>query len=176
MKVAICGLWQETRSLIPWDAPGWERWGLTWDPFVWQMDRAFEMHDICEWRKYAPRDYTERLQLMPRLYLSEAHKDVPNGTVYPFDDVAKTTGAYWASSVGYMLALAIHEGAEEIGIYGVSMESSEEYGYQRPNTEYLIGLARGRGITVRIPEQSSLCKYRGELGYTGRYGRVEEKK
>jgi hypothetical protein len=37
-----------------------------------------------------------------------------------------------------------------------------EYKYQRPNLEYLIGFARGLGIEVYIPEQSSLCKFNGE--------------
>jgi hypothetical protein len=176
LKVAVCGLWSETRDLIPWDDPSWEKWGMTWDRDVLRMDRAFEMHATVKWKEYAPADYIERLQMMPRLYLQEPHPDVPRGVVYPFDEVGAITGDDWASSIGYMLALAIYEGAEEILIAGVTMEAHDEYAYQRPNTTYLIGLARGRGIKVHIPEQSSLCKYRGELGYTGRYGRIEEKK
>lgn len=176
LKVALCGLWAETRNMIPWDDPSWEKWGLTWDRDVMRMERAFEMHDICEWSKYAPADYIDRLQMMPRLYLGEAHPEVPRGVVYPFDEVGAITGDDWASSIGYMLALAIYEGAQEILLCGVNMEAGDEYAYQRPNTTYLIGLARGRGIKVHVPEQCSLLKYRGELGYTGRYGRVEEKR
>jgi hypothetical protein len=78
---------------------------------------------------------------------------------YPFDQVAATTGAYWNSSIAYMLALAIHEGAEEIAIYGVDMKGDDEYGYQKPNMEYLIGLAIGRGIKVTIPDASPLLKF-----------------
>jgi len=31
-------------------------------------------------------------------------------------------------------------------VYGVDMKADDEYGYQKPNMEYLIGLARGKGI------------------------------
>lgn len=172
LKVAICGLWAETRPMVPWSDPTWEKWGLTWDPEVFQMDRAFEMHDEALWKDYAKADYVDRLALMPHLYLTAAHPELPDATVYPFDEVAKTTGAYWSSSMAFLMALAIHEGAKEIGLYGMAMEAHDEYGYQRPNMEYLIGLARGKGITVHIPEQSPLCKYRSQFGYRRWYGDV----
>jgi hypothetical protein len=176
LKVAVCGLWSETRDLIPWDDPSWEKWGMTWDGDVMRMERAFEMHDTSLWAKYARPDYIERLNMLPRLYLQEPHPEIPRGVVYPFDDVAQSCGAYWSSSIGYMLALAIHEGAEEISVLGVAMEAHDEYGYQRPNTEYLIGLARGKGIKVHVPEKSPLCKYGKQFGYPSRYGHLEEKK
>jgi hypothetical protein len=172
MKVAIVGLWAETRPLVPWDDHEWQKWGLTWDSELFRLDRAFEMHLPCEWKDYAPKDYIERLNMLPRLYLQDAHPEIPSAEVYPLEAVAQTTGDYFSSSVGYLMALAIHEGAEEIALYGVAMEGHDEYGYQRPNMEYLIGLARGKGIKVHIPEQSSLCKYGGQYGYTGRYGRL----
>lgn len=172
MKVAIVGLWAETHDLAPWSDPSWEKWGMTWDSAVFRMDRAFEMHMQREWKVYAPKDYVERLQCVPRLYLYEPHPELAHATVYPFDDVERSVGGYFSSSIGYMLALAIHEGAEEIGLWGVAMEGHDEYGYQRPNAEYLVGFARGRGIKVHIPPQSSLCKFGGQYGYAGRYGRL----
>lgn len=76
------------------------------------------------------------------------------------------------------MALAIHEGAEEIGLWGVDMKDGEEYAYQRPNMEYLIGLAEGNGIGVFIHPDSSLCKFKSdgikfynhEPAYVDRYG------
>jgi hypothetical protein len=59
-------------------------------------------------------------------------------------------------------------------VYGVTMKAGDEYGYQRPNAEFLIGLARGKGIKVHLPENCSLCKYQGDLGYPGRYGHMKE--
>jgi hypothetical protein len=104
---------------------------------------------------------------MPGPYLTDAE-------VYPFDEVEQTTGDYWCSSIAYMFALALHEGAEEIALYGVDMRGdNDEYAYQRPNMEYLIGLARGRGVLVTLPDACSLCKFVSphDRDYDGRYGR-----
>lgn len=170
LKVAIVGLWSGTHDLAPWDDPRWEKWGLAWDAYAPRMDRVFEIHDARQWKDYAPKDYIERLSMMPRLHLQEAHPELPAATVYPLAEVADSVGDYFSSSIAYLTALAIHEGAEEIGLWGVAMEGHDEYGYQRPNMEYLVGLARGRGIKVHVPEQSSLCKFNGQFGYSKRYG------
>ncbi len=105
--------------------------------------------------------YLQRLKEVDvPLYMQEAYIDT--ATRYPLEQVAEITGAYWNSSIGYMLALAIHEGVDRIGVWGVDMKADDEYGYQRPNCEYLIGLARGKGIDVVIPEESPLCKFQGD--------------
>ena len=137
------------------------------------MSRHFEMHDKrllgSEHSKRGP-DYPQRLRDCKCLYTQEN---------YPFEAVAQTIGKdYWNSSIAYMMALAIHEGAEQISIYGVDMDGTDEYSYQRPNMEYLIGIARGKGIRVYIPHQSALCRfepkgvkfYDHEPTYVNRYG------
>lgn len=173
LKVAIVGLWSETHDLAPWDDPSWEKWGLGWDADVFQLDRVLEIHQEHDWEGWVPPDYVQRLNMVPRLYLQEPHPGLPNAEIFPIAEVAKTTGDYFSSSIAYLLALAIHEGAEEIGIYGVAMESGEEHGYQRPNVEYLVGFARGKGIKVHIPEQSPICKFGRQFGYTKGYGRFD---
>ena len=155
MKVAIVGLASSTHSDAPWFDDTWEKWGLPWDDKGWPfMARHFEMHDQrlldSEHSKRGP-DYTDRLKDCASLYTQEN---------YPFEAVAKTIGqAYWNSSIAYAMALAIHEGAREIALYGVDMDGTDEYAYQKANMEYLIGVARGRGIQVYIPPQSALCKF-----------------
>lgn len=168
MKVAIVGL-SPSHTLAPWNDPAWQKWGLGWDVNAPRMDRVFEMHD--DWREVQVKGYESRLRDCPRLYMQRAY--LPHATVFPFDEVAQDVGDYWNSSLAYALSLAIHEKAEEIGLYGIDMKGDDEYGYQKPNMEYLIGLARGRGIKVHIPEQSPLCKYVNpiNLDYAGRYGR-----
>jgi hypothetical protein len=178
LKVAIVGM-SQTAHDAPWGTD-WEMWGLPWHDAYWvQMDRHFEMHDIRLLEsEHSKRDegYMDRLKGFKTLYMQEAY--LPNATPYPFDEVAKTTGRYWNSSVAYAMALAIHEGAEEIGIWGVDMKGSSEYGYQKPNMEYLIGLAMGKGIKVYVPDASPLLKF-NETGigfydhmpvYVERYG------
>ena len=70
---------------------------------------------------------------------------------YPIDEIVKYFGTdFFSNTIDYMIALAIYEGATEINIYGCSMETSEEYQYQRPGLHFWIGQAMGRGIKVRI--------------------------
>ena len=168
MKVAIVGLSQSSRHLAPWKSPEWELWGLAWDAERYQFHRTFEMHDLADMEKF----YGDRLEA----YLEKASycSNLVTAENYPFDEVSKSVGDYWCSSIAYMLALAIHEGADEIAVYGVSMAGDDEYGYQKPNCEYLIGLARGRGIKVHIPDVSPLCKFVSppDRNYAGRYGKT----
>lgn len=163
LKVAVVGLSQSTHDLAPWGDPDWEIWGLPWDEGYWlRMDRLFEMHDmrlLDSAHSMRKEGYWNRLNECPVLYVQERDERLPNATIYPFDDVAETTGYYWNSSIAYAMALAIHEGAEEIAVYGVDMKADDEFGYQKPNMEYLIGMARGKGIKVTIPDASPLCKF-----------------
>jgi len=177
------GLSSTTHDAAPWADASWEKWGLPWDreECVFRMARCFEMHD---WRlldsahsKRKP-SYFDLLRELPCLYLQEWRPEIDNALRYPFDTVARAIGRpYWNSSISYAMALAIAEGAEEIGLWGVDMRGDDEYGYQRPNMEWLVGLAEGRGIKVHIPDESPLCKYQHGAKfynhtpeYVGRYG------
>lgn len=158
VKVAVIGLSDSWRQ-APWEDGDWQLWGLPWHEGQWRvMHRLFEMHDLRLLQSEhsgRPAGYLDRLH---GVYMQEAYPDL--GAVrYPFEEVSKTTGAYWNSSIAYALAMAIHEGVDEIGIWGVDMKGDDEYAYQRANMEYLIGLARGKGIAVHIPESSPLCKF-----------------
>jgi hypothetical protein len=178
LKIAVIGLSPKTHDLAPWNDPDWQKYGLPWDEGYWQrLDCGFEMHDsrlLASEHSRRKADYLDRLKELPRLYMQAN---------YPFDDVAKTIGGYYFnSSIAYAMALAIHEGAEEIGVWGVDLVADEEYAYQRPNMEYLIGIARGRGIKVHIPDDSALCKFNGTgirfyshyPAYVDRYGFLGE--
>jgi hypothetical protein len=179
LRVAVIGM-GKTQDQTPWNDP-WEFWGLPWHPgFACRMTRLFEMHDLNHWdqkvHKVYSQEYLQGLRgLAVPLYMQEAYPEVPNATAYPFESVVEAVGDYFNSSLGYMVALAITEGAEEIGVFGVDLVGPDEYGYQKPNMEYLIGLARGKGIKVTIPKESGLCKFnpRGTgFEYVERYGKL----
>lgn len=158
LRVAIVGLSPASHDLTPYDG-SCEVWGLPWDDYWPRFDRHFEMHDLRLLQSAHSRrkeGYFDRLRDCPKLYMQQGWE---HAQAFPKDEVATTTGDYFNSSIAYMMALAIHEGAEWIGLYGVDMKDGEEYGYQKPNLEYLIGLARGKGIEVFIPEVSPLCKF-----------------
>lgn len=119
--------------------------------------------------------------------------DIPSSVEFPFEELQETVfknfhRAKWDSQVdwynsspAYMVALAIHEGAEAIGLYGIDVLDDSEFSYESPCLEYLLGYAAGKGIEIITPKgPTALGKFRGEgikLGtmtpiYKNRYGYV----
>jgi hypothetical protein len=107
------------------------------------------------------------------VYMLERHDDIPPSVALDMaaitDVVCKTVQGtpYLESSLAYMMAQAIWElkPGDRIGIWGVDLHCESEYAYQRPNLEYLIGLARGRGIKVYVPPQSALLSHANGVPY-----------
>lgn len=139
------------------------------------------------------KSYFEDLAEMPQpIYMQKHWDDIPTSVPYPLDDVVCVFDGFprakwddqkdwYNSSPAYMIALAIHEGATTIGLYGIDVLNGSEYTLERPCLEYLIGLAVGKGIEVVIPEgPTELGKFTGtgiKLGsmqptYIKRYGYV----
>jgi len=179
-KVAILGTapgWEDA----PFDDTSWEIWGISrLYNFIPRWDRWFELHQleqVCEtWadgdkaaESAARKVYHEWLGSQDKpIYLQEERPDlVPSGIRFPLDEIRRfiqeITGedepeAYFTNTIAYLIAFAMYEGAEEIGVFGVDMALDAEFGTQRPSCEYFIGLARGRGIKTHIPERSDLLK------------------
>ena len=90
---------------------------------------------------------------------------------------------YWASSISYMIAMAIMESVEfnpewqgaasppemmpyrrkpggfkQIDLLGIHMKASSDYTAQRANLEYFLGMLRPLGISLGIPDESALLK------------------
>lgn len=164
MKVAIVGAAPSSRDLAPYGDQSWEIWGCS-PSNLKKLPRVtawFELHSLedfrserwAEWR--AP--YFEHLNsLSCPVYMQEKNEFTPNAAVFPKDEmIAKFGGDFFTSSIGWMMAFAMHKGAEEIGIYGVDMATGGEYEYERPGAKYWISLARSRGVKVTIPPQSDL--------------------
>lgn len=192
VKVAVVGLSPSTRHLVPKD---WDIWALPWDNEYGAIaSRLFEMHDRGLLEKpeaLRKESYFDDLAEMPQpIYMQKHWDDIPSSIPYPLGEVASifkgfprgrwdTQKDWYNSSPAYMIALAIHEGATTIGLYGIDILDDSEYTLERPCLEYLIGLAVGRGIEVIVPEgPSALGKFRGtgiKLGtmepvYKARYG------
>lgn len=161
-RIAIIGF-GPTYNERPHD---WETWGLPWDGHAPQYDRLFEMHDPSLWRGNEKHVARLRELDMP-IWMQEIQDDFPS-VAYPLWSVVSMTGDYFGSSIAYMLALAIYEEADEIGLWGVDLHAEDGYDHQRPNLEYLLGFAAGRNITITIPEGSSLMKHRPQHNYNGK--------
>ena len=188
-QVAIVGLAPSTHDDAPYEDPDWEVWGLPWDEEKWPyFDRLFDIHPLECIRKATPsfyRDgYEERLrELENPLYMQEDYVDIPNAIEYPLSEVSNLVGDYYNSSIAYMLALAIFEEYDKIGIWGVDMDKrgepghADEYRDERPNCEYLLGFAKAKGIEIYLPDECPLLKFGGRFplgtvipNYGHRYG------
>ena len=182
-KVAIVGSASRTVGQAPYKDPEWEIWQLAWrkDEEVKYATRLFDMHVIDGNRNKIPKDYiallNKRSETIP-IMGPVVDPRVPGMTEYPLDAVVDflggvseyASGNYFMSSIAYMFALAMYEGYEEIGLYGVDLLDVDEYIHQKPNQEYLIGLARGMGIKVFIPQLSALVRGTHQYGYMDQPG------
>lgn len=188
-KIAIVAKAPSTRDLAPYDDPSWEIWGLgdqampTYPNQIKKWDRWFEIHDLDSGFKRWRSDYVEWLKQDhgKPLYINAPNAEVPSAVVYPkrevfewFDKLMQNQEGqpvhYFTNSVSWMLALAIHEGATEIALFGVDMAQhgtglKSEYAHQRPSVELWLGIAAGKGIKVTIPKESDLCKTPFLYGY-----------
>ncbi len=166
-KILILGKCSSTRSDAPLIDPSWEVWTLAWDPTP-VCHRTFEMH--TNWREFhgdiadAEMHRSWLAGHLAPVYMWEQTDEVPNSVRYPIEEVAAIVGKtaigipYLESSIAYMMGVALIElkAGDKIGLWGIDMAVTTEYVYQKANMEYLIGLARGRGIKVYIPPQSAL--------------------
>src|SRR5690606_41276724 len=83
-------------------------------------------------------------------------RDIPASVPYPLERAIQEFGRCFTSTVSYMIALAIMEGCTHLGLWGIDLTDQEEYLYQRPAVEYLLGVAAARGIAVVMPPSCTL--------------------
>lgn len=169
MIVAILGSASSSLQDAPWMSKSVERWaGASFYKYhknlAGLVDRWFEIHKDVEqlrsgWLGWA-------IENQQRCDLQEPHPELENSSAYPIDRITSKFGRYFTSTASYMIALAIDEGAEGIGLFGVNMSTEGEYRNQRSCCEYLVGVARGMGIKVHIANGSPLFREkRGLYGY-----------
>lgn len=184
-KVAIMGFAPSTMSDVQhvWDDPELEVWGLNQMHLAFPMmmnkkkaTRWFQIHpkhsyDINVERDRSHHDWLKTVRDFP-IYMIQKFNDIPMSIEWPYKEIIKEIGTdYFTNSISWMMALAILERAplpreirakQDIYVFGVDMAQSDEidseYSEQRPSCEYFVGLARGLGIPVHIPDKSDLLK------------------
>lgn len=161
LKVAIIGTADCSRHKAPYDNEGWQIWSLGANARdIPRFDRWFELHTQRVLRNAGSWD-----NIFPflgscgdKLCLGHPCAELPFAKPYPLDEIKTKFGNYFTSSIAYIIALAIHEGAVEIGLWGISMLADEEYARQRPCVEYYLGIAKGMGINIVIAEESPVLR------------------
>lgn len=175
-KIALCGF-AESWKQAPFDDPTVDVMGLNelWK-YLPRWTHWIEIHDD-ETLGVSKRDLSDGEQKRHLEWLAKDHgKPIfmqpqfcdgrfPNAVPFPLEHLCGRFDRYFTSSIGMMLAWAIDQGYTWIGLYGIDLASDVEYIGQRPNAEYFVGLARGMGLTVVIPETSALLKAGHLYGY-----------
>ena len=159
MKVALVGGCPNSEYLAPFSDKEWDIWvhGNQMNRHEnRRVSRIFEIHDDLSEHppQYAPWIAEKKI---PMIVGRNFPIKADHISVFPFDKANAIMGQHLTSTPAYMMALAIIEGATEIGIYGVDMSVDDhEYFHQRPTMYAWVGYARGLGIKVTIPKESSL--------------------
>lgn len=86
--------------------------------------------------------------------------EIPNAQTIDVEGLFNEYGPYFfTSSLAWMLGMALATpGVEEIGLWGVDMAATEEYGTQRPGCQFFLQEAIKRGIEVTLPPESDLLQ------------------
>lgn len=171
LKVAIIGKAPSSRLLAPYEDDSWEIWSLSDNhTVVPRWDRWFELHELKRYKESYPPyyDWLAEDHGKPK-YTSDPCEELPDGVQYPIDEIVsyyQPFGRYWTNSIALMAALALYEGCTSLGFWGVDMAQSQglgnenEYAWQRPSCEWIIGAAWGRGVEITVPPESDLMKTR----------------
>ena len=102
-------------------------------------------------------------------YTLEQEPEIPGSVRFPLERVMEATGSveFFTCTFAYQIALAVAEGFEVIGLYGVDLPwgNWRERVQENACVAYWIGYARGRGIEVVMPFRSALASHPFRYGY-----------
>jgi hypothetical protein len=172
MKIGIFGVNPDLIAAAPWEDPAWRKWALPWGPkkYIFRAESLFEIHAEEHFARYAPPSYQEELRAWENDGIMVVRQEN-----FPLQEAIALSGDYFLCTMAYMIAAAILEAPDEIGVF--ACDPAGRWAYQKPNVEHWIGVARGRGIDVTIQEGSNLCAYdpaplveSGGPLYPSRYG------
>lgn len=163
LKIALVGTAPSSRMLAPFNDPTWQIWGCSPGNMnvLPRYDAWFEVHSNLLWPAYESygRPYIEWLKTLKCPVYMQNNIDVPNATVFPWQDLTKEFGEdFFTSSFAWMMAYAMAKGAKEIGLFGIDMASRDEYILQRPGFYFFRHEAKKRGIKVTAPNESDIMQ------------------
>lgn len=158
------------------DDPEWEIWGMNdgnHHPAMYdaegrlRADRWFELHEM---HAQGPSDWDWLARCPVPVYIPpQVYPDprIPQAVRLPIERLEAyhpQIQPFWACTFSYMIALAMLEGFEAIGLFGFEFGSAREWVVERPNVLWWAGFASGRGHQIVIPAGSTL------LHHPHRYG------
>lgn len=164
MKIAVVGTGTSAND-APIGEEGWKIWSLPGNYDRWKdIDKAdewFELHEIpyllndCN----AKPEFMELLAKMGnKLSIMGTYAGLPKAKAFPRQQLIDTFGAYFTSSIAWIIALAVLNKPETIGIWGINCSGRNEYAEQRACIEGYLRYAQALGINLQIHTDSMLFK------------------
>ena len=162
-KVAIVGTAPSSRGLAPFGDPSWEIWACSAGNMgaIPRVDVWFEVHSNLLWPENVGfgKPYLDWLNQQTFPIYMQDNTLVPRAIPFPKTEMIQEFGRYFfTSSFAWMAALAIKQGVQEIGLWGVDMASRDEYILQRSGGHFFLNEAMRRGIKVTLPPESDLLQ------------------
>ena len=159
--VALIGSAPSSIMLAPYGNSNWDVWSCSPGTYgvIPRSDRFFELHRYEPGQPWMSPEYCEFLRNHPFVYVAEERSELPNGRLLPLQEMIQRFSPYFfTSTIAYMMALAIMEGYEKIGLFGIDMAAESEYMDQRLGCQFFATLARANGIEVGVPPESDLFR------------------
>lgn len=156
-KVALLGGISHLRAVAPYADPAWDVWSMNLIPAVdpagrFRADRWFELHELCA---QSDSDVAWIRRCPVPIYVPDAPMAAlnPRAVVYPLDRVEAATRNYWTCTMAYQLALALVEGYEEVGLFGIDLRQGtlRERTVEWACLSWWAGYLEGRGVRVTVP-------------------------
>jgi hypothetical protein len=102
--------------------------------------------------------------------MTQHYDEIPASVAYPLKEICewfsigreKERHPYLSNTISEMLALLAYEiviggkEVDEIGVWGVDMSHSTEYGFQRPSCEFYLGIFEGYRQIMEIFKRSGI--------------------
>lgn len=157
-RVAIVGTAPSCRD-APYDLPDWEIWACSArNAHIPRFDRFYEIHGDRETADRRDRAHVQRLAEAPgKVWQFERWPELGETNLIDRAAIEARWPTYFlSSSIAWMIAHALIEGVDELGVWGVDMAHETEYAEQKPGCMYFLHEARRAGIVVHLPLESPL--------------------
>jgi hypothetical protein len=167
LRIAICGSAPSSVREAPFHDPNWQIWMCSpanlgfqgWKPP--RIDLWFEMHSWSfDDKKKSNPGYYKWVQKQKHVVMQERDPDIPGSLRYPIEVVKKrwpfASTYFLTSSPALMMAMAILQKPDVIGMWGVDMAAQSEWGFQRPGCHRWIEACEAEGIAFVAPGESDI--------------------
>lgn len=177
-KIAICGFAETSYKLAPWGNPEWEIWGLnglhkiiTWTDNITRWFQIHPKESVFGEGSGGGADHVKFLQsLKIPVFMTQHYDEIPMSVAYPLKEICewfsigreRERHPYLSNTISEMLALLAYEiviggrEVDEIGVWGVDMAHSSEYGFQRPSCEFYLGIIEGYRQIIEVFKRSNI--------------------